>query len=67
MDVVDLQIYDNGMPVNKYDMSRDLKVAISEYAPDSEVIVDGKKYTHAWFEINIDINKNNRLYIFFIL
>ena len=45
VDVVDLQIYDNGVPVNKYDMSRDLKVAISEYAPDSEIIVDGDKYT----------------------
>lgn len=29
----------------KYDLTRDLSVAISEYAPDSEVIVDGKKYT----------------------
>lgn len=44
VDVVDLQIYSNGVPVNRYDMSRDLKVAISEYAPDSEVIVDGNKY-----------------------
>lgn len=45
VDVVDLQIYEGGVQVNKYDMSRDLKVAISEYAPDSEVIVDGNKYT----------------------
>lgn len=45
VDVVDLQIYDKGVPDNKYDMSRDLKIAISEYAPDSEVVVDGKKYT----------------------
>ena len=35
----DLQIYEDGVPVTKYDMSRDLKIAISEYAPDSEVIV----------------------------
>lgn len=51
VDVVDLQIYSNGVPVNKYDMSRDLKVAISEYAPDSEVIVDGKKYTSKYITL----------------
>ena len=28
VDVVDLQIYSGGVPVNKYDMSRDLKIAI---------------------------------------
>ena len=51
VDVVDLQIYENGVPVNKYDMSRDLKVAISEYAPDSEVIVDGNKYTSKYIAL----------------
>ncbi len=51
VDVVDLQIYENGTRVNKYDMSRDLKVAISEYAPDSEVIVDGKKYTSKYIAL----------------
>lgn len=51
VDVVDLQIYSEGIPVNKYDMSRDLKVAISEYAPDSEVIVDGNKYTSKYITL----------------
>ena len=51
VDVVELQIYDNGVPVNKYDMSRDLKIAISEYAPDSEVIVDGNKYTSKYITL----------------
>jgi hypothetical protein len=51
VDVVDLQIYENGAQVNKYDMSRDLKVAISEYAPDSEVIVDGNKYTSKYIAL----------------
>lgn len=51
VDVIDLQIYSNGVPVNKYDMSRDLKVAISEYAPDSEVIVDGNKYTSKYIAL----------------
>lgn len=52
VDLVELQIYDNGIPVNKYDMSRDLKIAISEYAPDSEVICDGKKYTSKYIALN---------------
>ena len=51
IDVVDLQIYQEGVPVNKYDMNRDLKVAISEYAPDSEVIVDGNKYTSKYITL----------------
>lgn len=51
VDVVDLQIYSNGVPINKYDMSRDLKIAISEYAPDSEVIVDGNKYTSKYIAL----------------
>ncbi|WP_035765017.1 DEAD/DEAH box helicase [Butyrivibrio sp. NC2002] len=51
VDVVDLQIYDNGTPVNKYDLSRDLKIAISEYAPDSEIIVDGNKYTSKYITL----------------
>lgn len=54
VDVVDLQIYEGGVQLNKYDMSRDLKVAISEYAPDSEVIVDGKKYTSKYIGIKKD-------------
>lgn len=51
VDVVDLQIYEDGKPVDKYDMSRDLKIAISEYAPDSEVIVDGNKYTSKYITL----------------
>ena len=46
VDVVNLDVYnENGNLETKYDLTRDLKIAISEYAPDSEVIVDGKKYT----------------------
>lgn len=56
VDVVDLQVYENGMPINKYAMSRDLRVAISEYAPDSEVIVDKNKYTSKY----ITLKKNTQ-------
>lgn len=42
VDVVQLEVYENGVKNNKLDLNRDLKIAISEYAPESEVIVDGK-------------------------
>lgn len=60
VDVVDLQIYENGKPTNKYAMSRDLKIAISEYAPDSEVIVDKNKYTSKYITLkkNAEFTKN---------
>lgn len=47
VDNVELHIYDYATQDmdTKYNLSRDLSVAISEYAPDSEVIVDEKKYT----------------------
>ena len=51
VDLVELQIYDRGKLDNSYDLSRDLKIAISEYAPDSEVIVDGKKYTSKYISL----------------
>ena len=45
VDLVDLKIIKNGRVDNRYDLSRDLRIAISEYAPGSEIIVDGEKYT----------------------
>ena len=51
VDVVELQIYDKGVLNNSYDLNRDLKIAISEYAPDSEIIVDGKKYTSKYISL----------------
>ena len=41
-------------------MSRDLKIAISEYAPDSEVIVDKNKYTSKYITLkrNSQFTKN---------
>lgn len=51
VDVVELQIYEEGVLNNSYDLSRDLKIAISEYAPDSEIIVDGTKYTSKYISL----------------
>ncbi len=45
VDLVELNIYENGRQNDRYNLSRDLSVAISEYAPDSEIIVDDRKYT----------------------
>lgn len=57
VDSVNLEIYNNGKKDTRFDLSRDLRIAISEYAPDSEVIVDGKKYTSRY----ISLPKNKEL------
>lgn len=53
VEVVDLKIYKSGVPAmdSSYNLSRDLKIAISEYAPASEVIVDGKKYVSQYITL----------------
>lgn len=51
VDVVDLEIYRDGVLDESYDLSRDLRIAISEYAPDSEVIVDKRKYTSKYITL----------------
>jgi len=62
VDTVDLEIYENGITLSarrdnkgnvdsKYNLNRDLRIAISEYAPDSEVIVDLKKYTSKYITL----------------
>lgn len=51
VDVVDLEIYRDGIKDSSYELSRDLRVALSEYAPDSEVIVDKKKYTSKYITL----------------
>ena len=47
IDNVELHIYNyNKLEMNEeYNLSRNLSIAISEYAPGSEIIVDEKKYT----------------------
>lgn len=52
VDVVDLKLYEDGVPINEYELTRDLKTAISEYAPDSEVMVDKKKYVSKYITLN---------------
>ena len=47
VDNVELYIYDRAKDdmLDEYNLSRNLSLAISEYAPGSEIIVDEKKYT----------------------
>lgn len=45
VDVVNLDVYENGRLNTNINLNRDLKIAISEYAPDSEVIANKRKYT----------------------
>lgn len=52
VDVVDLTVIGK-MRQNKteYNLNRDLSIAISEYAPGSEVVVDGEKYVSRYINI----------------
>lgn len=52
VDVVNLEVYESGKLNNGYDLSRDLKVALSEYAPNSEIIVDKNKYTSEYIGLS---------------
>lgn len=51
IDLVNLEVWNNGKIDNTYDLSRDLSMAISEYAPDSEIIVDKIKYTSKYISL----------------
>src|SRR5690606_12822451 len=64
IDVVPLKVYDRckGEFNKKLDINRDLSVAISEYAPDSEVIVDKVKYTSRYIVIPKDEQLHIRYY-----
>ena len=42
VDVVGLQIMHHGEDAKKLDLQRDLKIAISEYAPESEIVAGGR-------------------------
>lgn len=54
VDSVNLDVYENGIYNSKIELSRDLSIAISEYAPESEVIADGKKYTSRYITLPSD-------------
>lgn len=45
VDVVELQIYHHGEEAKGLELDRDLKQALSEYAPESQVVAGGKLWT----------------------
>ncbi len=53
LDVVPLKIYDRNTKkvISELDLNRDLSLALSEYAPDSEVVVNKNKYTSRYIVI----------------
>ncbi len=50
VDTVELEQNTTATNLNKLRLSRDLQVAIAEYAPSSEVIADGKLYTSRYIK-----------------
>lgn len=50
VDVVELQIYHHGDEAKGLELDRDLKVALSEYAPESQVVAGGKLWTSMYIK-----------------
>lgn len=60
VDTVELQQNVTASNISKLRLSRDLQVAIAEYAPSSEVIADGKLYTSRYIKkAQIGTNKQD--------
>lgn len=51
VDVVELEVISNAGKDKEYNLNRDLSIAISEYAPDSEIVVDGNKYISRYIKV----------------
>jgi len=64
VDVVQLDIFTANTLNKNYDVSRDLSIALSEYAPESEVIIDKKKYASRYinFPYGDMLKLNSRFY-----
>ena len=57
VDVVELKILDDNEKLKNYEPTRDLHIAISDYAPESEIILNKKKYKSRYINFQQDINK----------
>ncbi|MBE6141335.1 MAG: DEAD/DEAH box helicase [Erysipelotrichaceae bacterium] len=58
VDTVELEQNTTASNINKLRLSRDLSIAIAEYAPSSEVIADGRMYTSRYIKkSNIGTNR----------
>ena len=59
VDTVELEQNATAPNIDKLRLSRDMSVAIAEYAPSSEVVADGKLYTSRYIKKS-DIGNNNK-------
>lgn len=59
VDTVELEQNTTAKNINKLRLSRDLQVAIAEYAPSSEIVADGRLYTSRYIK-KAQIGKENR-------
>ncbi len=59
VDTVELEQNTTAGNINKLRLSRDLSVAIAEYAPSSEVVADGKLYTSRYIK-KTNVGNNNK-------
>ncbi|GFO97597.1 DEAD/DEAH box helicase [groundwater metagenome] len=50
VDVVEMQILHHSEEGKKLELNRDLRIALSEYAPGSEIIAGGKKWTSRYLK-----------------
>ena len=57
VDTVELEQNTTANNINKLRLTRDLSIAIAEYAPSSEVIADGKLYTSRYIKKTITDDK----------
>ena len=51
VDVVELQIIHHGEDAEKLQLERDLKIALSEYAPESQIVAGGKLWTSRYLKL----------------
>lgn len=50
VDVVELQILSNSEDASKLELNRDLRIALSEYAPGSQIVAGGKLWTSRYLK-----------------
>lgn len=62
VDVVDLQIYHHGDEAKQLDLNRDMQLALSEYAPGSQVIAAGLLWTSRYLKKLSDRELVKRIY-----
>lgn len=56
-DLVEMKIRDIDINSTEYDLTRDMQIALSEYAPDSEIMVDKKIITSRYVNKMSDLTK----------